>query len=133
VSWTLTHEAKAWTMNDARGSSNRWKEAGRTKEWRGVFWLLAIEAKVPSLPSIVVTVLHETRTARLPDCGACAPAVKAAIDGLVDAGVIADDTPEFLRCIRFVAPFKTGRDALSLVIDDATEFDIIHVVPGRNL
>ena len=117
MSWTLTHEAKPWTMNDARGQSNRWKEADRTKEWRGVFHLLALEAKVPALPSVVVTVLHETRTRTLPDCGACAPAVKAAIDGLVDAGVIPDDTPEFLTEIRFMAPFKTGRDALVLILE----------------
>jgi hypothetical protein len=46
--------------------------------------------------------------------------VKAAIDGLVDAGVIQDDTPEFLPKILFCAPEK-GREALRLVIIEIRE------------
>lgn len=51
------------------------------------------------------------------DCGAMYPAVKAAIDGLVDAGVIPDDTPEYLSSIETFSPiYSPGRDAVMLVV-----------------
>jgi hypothetical protein len=50
---------------------------------------------------------------RSQDVGACNPAVKAAIDGLVDAGILPDDSPEFVRSLVFLPPLK---DKNSLVI-----------------
>lgn len=43
---------------------------------------------------------------QLPDTGACMPAVKAAIDGAVDAGLLADDTPDIVVHISFWRPTK---------------------------
>jgi hypothetical protein len=51
----------------------------------------------------------------LQDVAACNPAVKAAIDGLVDAGIVPDDSPAYLRSVEFLAPMK-GRDALTLYV-----------------
>jgi hypothetical protein len=49
--------------------------------------------------------------------------VKAAIDGLVDAGVLDDDDPRHLVSLTFEAVRICGRDGLELVIveerDDA--------------
>ena len=41
---------------------------------------------------------------QLPDTGACMPAVKAAIDGAVDAGLLADDTPDIVVHMAFWSP-----------------------------
>jgi hypothetical protein len=52
---------------------------------------------------------------RLQDTAACNPSVKAAIDGLVDASVVPDDTGEFVRQITFL-PCVRGEDMLTLII-----------------
>ena len=54
---------------------------------------------------------------RLQDVAACNPAVKAGIDGLVDAGIIVDDSPEYLKSIKFFAPQK-GKNSLVLHIKE---------------
>lgn len=65
--------------------------------------------------SLVVTPLH--KNARSPqDVAACAPEAKAAIDGLVDAGLIPDDSPKHLRSVTFLPPLIYGSDGLSIEI-----------------
>jgi hypothetical protein len=48
---------------------------------------------------------------------ACYPAAKAAVDGLVDAGVVENDTPDHVTEIRFTAPAMGSHDALVLVVE----------------
>lgn len=116
MTWTLTHPAKATTVNKSR-TEHFHTRAAHDREWRGVFWLLAMEAHVPPCEAIAVRVQQECRTRRLPDVAACLPSVKAAIDGLVDAGVIPDDDPAHMRRLVFEAPVTTGRDAITLEIE----------------
>lgn len=67
---------------------------------------------------VEATPLH--RDGRSPqDVAACAPHVKAAIDGLVDGGLIEDDDPTHLRSITFKQPCVCGEDGLRLVITEA--------------
>jgi hypothetical protein len=51
------------------------------------------------------------------DTGNCYPSVKACIDGLVRAGLIEDDGPEFVTFIGMHA-HRFGRDALVLIIEE---------------
>ena len=83
-------------------------------DWRTA--LLAVEQKIPALHAVTVTVVHETATRRIVDTVACAPAAKAAIDGLVDAGLWPDDGPSFVTDVTFRPPRCTGRDALTLIL-----------------
>ncbi len=53
-----------------------------------------------------------------PDVGACYPAVKAAIDGIVDAGVLDDDNPDHLLYVTFYPVEVIGRDGLRLTITE---------------
>lgn len=88
-----------------------------TAQTRTEFWLLTKSAKIPHLDraSFVVTPLHAN--GRSPqDIAACAPAAKAAIDGIVDAGVIDDDNPKHVAGILFLAPEVGGRDGLRVEI-----------------
>lgn len=117
--WTLRYEAKPWTMNFARGQANRWEEARLTKQWRAAFGLLAFGERVPPLDRVHIICHHECKTARLADCGAVAPACKAAVDGLVDAGILPDDDPAHVLSLTFTAPRKTGVDALTIEIEEA--------------
>ena len=117
--WTLTHPARPLTVNKER-TMHYQTRATAVREWRGVFHLLALEARLPHCAAITVHVDQELRNrAHIPDIGACFPSVKAAIDGLVDAGVIDDDDPVHLPLLAFAAPHVTGRDALTLTITEA--------------
>lgn len=123
-------EARAWTVQftgsrpltvNAVASLHRQAWANHTKHARFTWWALATEAHVPSLDRITIdaTPLHKDR--RSPqDVGACSPEVKAAIDGLVDAGVIPDDNPNHLLAVRFLPPRICGHDGLELTITEVT-------------
>lgn len=112
--FTLEFPFRPWTTNAER-AGNRWERAKLTKEWRSGFQLLAKSEKIPPMAWITVTVEPHQKGGRLQDVGACNPAVKAAIDGLVDAGVLPDDSPEFVRSLVFLPP-KKDKNALVIYI-----------------
>jgi hypothetical protein len=119
AAYTLRHERRPWTLNVER-QGNRWKRAALVKDWRAVFAALAREAHIPAFEAITVKVQPELRNrASMPDTGACIGAAKAAIDGLVDAGVIPEDGPAFVHRLTFERPMVTGVDALTLTIEAA--------------
>lgn len=115
TTFSVEYPARPWTTNGERGS-NRWERARRTKEWREAFALLALESGAPRLEwcDIIVEPWLANRRG-IQDTGACHPAAKAAVDGLVDAGILADDTPDIVRTITYRAP-QIGRDGLVLTI-----------------
>lgn len=120
TTYTLRLEQRPWTLNIER-QGNRWKRAQLVREWRATFNALALEAEIPPLQAITVTVQPELRNrSGTPDTGACIGAAKAAIDGLVDAGVIPHDGPAVVRTLTFNAPTVTGVDALTLTIQEET-------------
>jgi hypothetical protein len=113
---TLRHEARPWTLNVER-QGNRWKRAALVKEWRTKFAELAIGAA--PMHAVAVIAQPELRNrAAMPDTGACIGAVKAAIDGLVDAGVLVEDGPAVVRSLTFLAPVVTGTDALEIEVQE---------------
>ena len=116
-SWTLEdHGARPLTTNRvARLHRHQW--ANHTRQVRETWAWLALQARVPRLTAAVITAtpLHANR--RSPqDVAACAPEVKAAVDGLVDAGVLDDDDPEHLLELAFRPPDICGSDGLRLRI-----------------
>ncbi len=124
-SWQLTYHARPWTLNaERRGGTGHYGRAKLTREWREAFRVLALAEHIPPLSTLVVHAHPFYRTARsLPDTAACVGSVKAAIDGLVDAGVIAEDGPAVVRRVTFHAPVvdrSRHSDALTLWIAEAT-------------
>ena len=118
MTWTVTctELGRPFTINATRNMHPQ-QLAKTVRAWRQGFALLALEAKVPHLGRITigVTPLHKDR--RSPqDVAACAPAAKAAIDGLVDAGVIDDDDPSHLLSITFSQREVCSMDGLRLVV-----------------
>ena len=95
---------------------------------RHAFATLARAEKVPHLERVVVTAMPVLATWRSrPDTGACFPAVKAAVDGLVDAGVLVDDTPDRVLELRFTAPAIGKADALVIVVQEVpVTWDAVH-------
>jgi Holliday junction resolvase RusA-like endonuclease len=117
-SYTLCYEERPdFTLNKER-TVHHMVRAKVVKEWRQAFCELAQEAMVPSMNQIEVTVQPYVFNARYrQDVGACFPQVKAAIDGLVDAGVLIDDNANIVLKLTFLAPLY-GRDALELTISE---------------
>ncbi len=114
--WTIEDTERPWTANAER----RWHHMKRAQVVRDArerwAWLAKIEG-IPPLRRIKVEATPLRKNARsMPDVAACYPAVKAAIDGLVDAGVIEDDTPFHVNKIVFQAPQIAKREGLRLKI-----------------
>jgi hypothetical protein len=90
-----------------------------TKATRAEWYWLGKQAEVGPCLAVVLTVtpLHTDR--RSPqDVAACAPHAKAAIDGLVDAGLIPDDSPQHLLSVTFLPPLICGVDGLAIDIQE---------------
>ena len=95
--------------------------AAATKKWKyhaGGLWRGVLEegGRALKFPVVVVaTPLHADR--RSPqDAGACLPAVKAVVDGLVGVGGLPDDGPAYVSEIRFKAPVVCGEDGLLMEV-----------------
>jgi crossover junction endodeoxyribonuclease RusA len=115
-SWTLVDHVRPWTANAER----RWHYQKRAEEVRHARerwgWLAKAE-RIPAMLRISVEAIPVRQTrASWPDVAACYPAVKAAIDGLVDAGVVPDDNPTHVVRVTFHAPRIGDADGLRLVV-----------------
>lgn len=119
MNFILSYPKRPLTTNAER-SGNRWTRAASVKEWREAFAWIARKERVPSMEWINVTVQPFQKRGRLQDTAACNPSAKAAIDGLVDAGVVPDDTGEYVRQITFL-PCVRGDDQLSIIIQGVRE------------
>jgi crossover junction endodeoxyribonuclease RusA len=115
----MSYEKRPWTLNAER-TWHYHKRAQHVKEWREVFCLLALQQKIPKLKVISLIVEPIIRDARsLPDLASCFPSYKAGLDGIVDAGVIPDDGPKYVKAVLFRAPkIEKGRDALIITVLD---------------
>lgn len=120
-SWTIEDTgSRPLTLNAAR-KMNRYEWAAHTKATRGVWFILTRKAGVPAIDCATITVEPLHKNFRSPqDVSAAAAGAKAAIDGIVDAGVLADDDPTHLLAVTFLPPHICGRDGMRLTITEAT-------------
>lgn len=115
------HAARPWTLNAERSGTRHahWGETRRmTAEWREAFAWLARSQKRVRLERVEIEAWIVMR-GRLADAGNHLPAVKAAIDGLVDAGVIPDDGPANVARLILNAPRRPlhgETESLTLVV-----------------
>lgn len=117
--WTLVEDgARPLTVNRAKAMHHQaW--ATRIKATRGLWWHLADMWQVPRLNRARITAVPLHADRRTPqDTSACAPHVKAAVDGLIDAGILYDDTADFLPLIAYTGPLVCGINGLALVVED---------------
>ena len=92
-------------------------------DWRDATTTLARAQRIPRCAAIDIKVQARYRTRRTPgDIDSPAPTVKGVIDGLVNAGIIRDDKPPYIRSLLYVTPqIGTGLpDALIVWITDTT-------------
>lgn len=118
--WVVARDQRPLPMNAYRRLHHH-ARAEYDEDWRAAFHVYARQAKVPrGLEAIEVEVHQACAKPPLPDPGASYPTVKAALDGIVDAGVIRDDTGEFVRLLAFFPPVRGPVDRLLLVLREAS-------------
>lgn len=120
VTYTLqVTGARPLTINRV-ASMHRQAWAKHTAQSRGDWALVATAMRVPHIErcTIIATPLHANH-ASPQDIAACAPEVKAAIDGLRDAGVLDDDTADIVTRITFEPPRICGHNGLELRLEVA--------------
>jgi crossover junction endodeoxyribonuclease RusA len=93
-SWHVELPVGLFLLNDNQ-RLNKWRKAEYIDLIRKASGFAARAAKVPALQRIhVFYVVHPKPGIRRRDPGNWSPTAKAAIDGLVDAGVVPDDNSE---------------------------------------
>jgi hypothetical protein len=116
---TYRFEQRPWTVNGERRGSTHWSTTReQTRIWRHAFWALGLREGI-RFPGPVTLEVRVVMRHPLADTGACIGAVKAAVDGLVDARVLTGDTGNVVRSILLHAPqraTKTEPEYLSLTI-----------------
>ena len=119
-SWLLeVHDREPLLMNAER--NKHWSERhADTRAWRNTIAWLAKAQRIPRLAHVVVDVEHDhgKPRGRVPDVGAVFPQVKAAIDGLVDAGVLEHDGPPHVIAVVFASPIRAERHRLAIRVHE---------------
>lgn len=116
--WTLVvdHLGRPTTTNRAHNMHHRAVSADR-KRWREAGCVLARAARIPVLERVVVECWGRYPNRKsLPDPDAVAPALKGVLDGLVDAGVIRDDSGEFVDAVTYRRPVVEAGSLPALIV-----------------
>jgi hypothetical protein len=125
VSLRLERDKLPLTLNVGR-QKGEWARRKELADWRA--WAAAEADGYPPISgsvSVIVTHLRKNRAA-MPDCGAPILAVKAVIDGIVDAGVLAEDGPAVVRRLVFERPEIVGYHGLRVEIrEDGAEHPMV--------
>ena len=119
--WYMEDNVRPFTLNSERRS--HWsKRASLTKATRERFFWLAKEANIPKLDIVKIDVVPLVESRRqVADVAAHYPSAKAAIDGLVDAGIIPDDNDRHISRIRFYTSMEWEHDGLRIVVTEVNK------------
>ena len=96
ASWRLALPAKTKLINANQNIHFR-RKAELVKVIRNAAWTMARHSNIPALQRAhVYFVIHPDEVVKRRDPGNWAPSAKAAVDGLVDAGILPDDNKDHL-------------------------------------
>lgn len=117
TSATLTVRApdNLLTVNRER-TLNHHVRADIVRAWRRAAMVRANEQRIPPFAWVELTVRLTQARGVLADAGSHYPVVKAIVDGLVDAGVLADDGPEYVRRIDQHPPTRDRSEVVTVVL-----------------
>lgn len=115
--WVVEYRGeKCLTLNEER-SKSPFVRARFTRKWREAFRDAATASRMPrGLTDVEIEVDVVQARGPLADIGAHWPGVKAGIDGLVDAGVMRDDSPTYLRRVVLNPPARGKTLCLRLTV-----------------
>lgn len=94
--WTfdLPYTTPPLSLNGARG--NRYARAKVVKTVRRLTWAKAASLRIPPLARCAIELHYAPRDSRRRDPHNLVATLKPIEDGIVDAGVVPDDTPEYV-------------------------------------
>jgi len=106
-----------WTLNSER-RLNHFRRAELTATVRSLAAAEALRTRVGAIkPPVGIEVgVTAGRRGPLADAGAYVGVAKAAIDGLVDAGMLPDDGPRYVQWVRLWAPVRGAESAVEVWI-----------------
>jgi len=116
VTYTLRVNGQLLTHNRER-RLHHFERARRVKEWRSDSFWSARAARIPKLPCASITITPYQVRGRLADAGGHAPVGKAIVDGLVDAGVLTDDSPDYLDAVIYAAAKRSTTKCDYVVVE----------------
>ena len=122
-SWRVEIPAPAPWLN-ANSRTDRRGQTPNRRAWRDAAHVYARQARLPKLGQAHITAVLSFRDRRRRDPHNYYPTIKAVVDGLVDYGVLDDDSSEYLigPDIRLGEPVRRGMSAgvLTLTIREAS-------------
>jgi crossover junction endodeoxyribonuclease RusA len=103
--------ARTFFQCGANMRTNRWAKARITAQIRNDAKNLAASQKLPRFtgPVTILAVQHPALRGRAHDAENIAPLVKAAIDGLRDAGVLINDSPRYVAAVAYAVGERVER------------------------
>ena len=110
-----------WTINAER-SMHHFKRAEHVKTFRDIAMITTkVEMRRGGIikfttPVHVEFFPHQAKAGKIADTANHLPPAKACLDGVVDAGLLTDDTPEFVLSQRFWPPVKGAGVGITLLI-----------------
>jgi len=115
---SYTHYARPWTLNQERRGTTHWSQRSRmVADWREAFHWLGLQKRVKfQRVEVLVSIVMKRPLA---DTGNAYGTVKAAIDGLVDAGILPGDGPNVIMRLCMDAPrlpSKGERESLTVTL-----------------
>lgn len=122
-SWTLTIPAPAPWLNANQRTDLRRQTPDR-RAWRDAAHTLAKAAKLPALQAAYILAILQFTDKRRRDPHNYYPTIKAVVDGLVDYGLLPDDSSKYLAGpdVRLGEPLRSAAvrraDRLVLTIRD---------------
>lgn len=112
--YVVTHRDLPWTVNEER-TWHHMKRHAKVKEWREAFCWLARVENIPKLESVYVHCLSHLKRLTRDHCAELG-AFKAGLDGIVDAGVLEDDRPPFVKTVTFHTPMRNSINQMSIIL-----------------
>lgn len=118
MQWTLDLPYERPPLNANQRIHWRTK-AALTKQVRAASFYAAKQAGILHCDKVRVTLTWFVRTSNRRDADNVVPTLKACCDGLVDAGVVPDDTPDLMEKIMPVIVYRPGVPAgMQLLIEE---------------
>jgi crossover junction endodeoxyribonuclease RusA len=97
-------------------------KAKLVKEVRTTTERLAQQLEIPPLEAVEITLIYTPKTARKRDTDNLFATLKPAVDGLVDAGVIADDNTEIVTKLSvLIAPVSKTAPKIVLFLHETCQ------------
>lgn len=94
-------------------------KAKLVKEVRATTARLAEQLQIPPLEAVEITLIYTPKTARKRDTDNLFATLKPAVDGLVDAGVLADDNTEIVKRLSvLIAPVSKTAPKMTIFLHE---------------